>query len=130
MEKIRNAISIVLIVVLLTSCSNQTNENTSENKVMYNKMVVQFQHKEVTITESQKMEKLQCYLDETNYSRNESLDDGKGWIYAITAYCKEEVKKVILIDERTVSYNGKVYNIEGITQKELDEVIGINRFAN
>lgn len=123
MKKYRFCLLILCSFFLFTSCGKKKTVST----FTCDKVIMQHNLDKVTITDTDKIKKLNYLFDESNYTRNKEYDGGKGWVYWLTAYQGETKKEICVLDDKSIQVDNKGYDLEKIDINELDIISGIQR---
>ena len=115
-------ILIMLCMLTVTACSNG-DKNTSADK----KVSLRWKNETKEVNSETKVNEIVDYLKEAGYVQVES-DETKGWIYEII-YTDDSGKeyKMVIVDEKKLTYDGKNYKCEGIDLSFFDEISGFDR---
>lgn len=134
----KKALVIFLIIILSAGLISgfiiKKNKQKSYSTILDNNemvayFVVRFRDNSVKIEEDNKVKAICEMLDE-KVKRDKTFDNSKGWTYEITAMDSNDnkLKTIIVIDDGTITMNGKAYSCKKINVSKLDELTGIDRF--
>lgn len=134
----KKALVIFLIIILSAGLisgfiikKNKQKSYTTilDNNEMVAYFVVRFRDNSVKIEEDNKVKAICEMLDE-KVKRDKTFNNSKGWTYEITAMDSNDnkLKTIIVIDDGTITMNGKAYSCKKINVSKLDELTGIDRF--
>lgn len=134
----KKALVIFLIIILSAGLISgfiiKKNKQKSYSTILDNNemvayFVVRFRDNSVKIEEDNKVKAICEMLDE-KVKRDKTFDNSKGWRYEITAMDSNDnkLKTIIVIDDGTITMNGKAYSCKKINVSKLDELTGIDRF--
>lgn len=85
---------------------------------------LQYKLEKSEIGESDKVDKVVNMLSKCECTLEADEELPKGWIYRIRF---DESKELTIISGELVSYNNKLYSVEGMDIELIDEVTGITR---
>lgn len=134
----KKALVIFLIIILSAGLisgfiikKNKQKSYTTilDNNEMVAYFVVRFRDNSVKIEEDNKVKEI-CEILEEKVKRDKTFDNSKGWTYEITAMDSNDnkLKTIFVIDDGTITMNGKAYSCKKINVSKLDELTGIDRF--
>lgn len=115
-------ILLVLCMLIVTACSNDDGNVSTDKKVS-----LRWKTETKEVTDETKVNEIIGYLKDAGYTQVES-DESKGWIYEIT-YIDDSGKahKMVIVDEKKLTYDGKTYEGNGVDLSFFDEVSGFDR---
>lgn len=122
-------IGVVIVGFMIMNNKKKAYTTILDNNEMVAYFVVRFRDDSVKIEEDNKVKAICEMLDE-KVKRDKTFDNSKGWTYEITAMDSNDnkLKTIIVIDDGTITMNGKAYSCKKINVSKLDELTGIDRY--